>query len=178
MNNRPSLLSFQTECDHYCNLITCRLFTIQTFIFSGGAFFFFIFSYFHISIKFRCMHKFHECPFNNNTLIYHKKEKQVSWKHTAHYIVGRREHFLTNSWPKHEWNLDLLYEWINSVVCVQMVLYISPAKGTVRTQRTRERFLSCVDAQVLVKIWLIPSLIWAMRAGEWLHSCMCSAVLY
>ena len=75
-------------------------------------------------------------------------------------------------------NPDLLYTQINSVVCVQVVLYISPAKCTVRTQRTREWFLSCVDAQVLVKIGFIPCLIWAMGARERLHSCMCSAVLY
>lgn len=73
---------------------------------------------------------------------------------------------------------DLLYTQINSVVCVQMVLYISPTKGSVRTQRTRERFFSSVDTQVLIKIGLIPSLIRAMRAREWLHSCVCSAVLY
>lgn len=49
-------------------------------------------------------------------------------------------------------SLDLLYTQTDSVMCVEVVLYISPAEGTVRTQGTCEWFLSCMDAQVLVKI--------------------------
>lgn len=79
----------------------------------------------------------------------------------------------------HSWDGDpCTYCMSDSVVREEVVLYVSPAQGTVWTQGTRERFLPCVDAEVLVKVRLIPSLIRAMGAGKRLLSRVRAAVLY
>lgn len=101
------------------------------------------------------------------------------YTHSATYAIVYPVNRMKSQWLSSE--SDPWTSWTHStdsVVCMEVVLYIPPTKAPVRTQWTCEWFLSCMGAQVLVKIWLIPSLIWAMGTGKWLLSRVCSAVLY